>query len=376
VNNKVKKIVVFHFLVLQFAPAFTQSILIKNTSVENYFGKVIELSWKEIVRKYNIRDTTQFLLVNEIGKELPIQFEYFEDGSIKKILTFVSIPAKGITRLKIIRQKRSAYSPLVFARYVPERKDDFAWENNKIAFRMYGKALQSTNENAHGIDVWAKRTDKLIINDWYKKSDYHTDYGEGLDFYSVGPTLGAGNIAPYLTDTVYYPGNYSAWKIVSQGPLRLRFKLTYDSFNYKGATVMLEKEIQLSAGDNFNKVTVSLYASEPLRVPMAVGIVRRKEGGDFSFDKQRKLATYWEPANIVNGSIGVGVIFTTGVQFKSMQTQYLFISNMNSLQKLIYYTGAAWDKQGDFKTVLSWKKLTRRFAKEIQGGVDLKIRYQ
>jgi hypothetical protein len=314
--------------------------------------------------------------VNEIGKEVPIQFEYFEDGSIKKILTFVSIPAKGITRLKIIRQKRSAYSPLVFARYVPERKDDFAWENNKIAFRMYGKALQSTNENAHGIDVWAKRTDKLIINDWYKKSDYHTDYGEGLDFYSVGPTLGAGNIAPYLTDTVFYPGNYSAWKIVSQGPLRLRFKLTYDSFNYKGATVMLEKEIQLSAGDNFNKVTVSLYASEPLRVPMAVGIVRRKEGGDFSFDKQRKLATYWEPANIVNGSIGVGVIFTTGVQFKSMQTQYLFISNMNSLQKLIYYTGAAWDKQGDCKTVLSWKKLTRRFAKEIQGGVDLKIRYQ
>ena len=28
--------------------------------------------------------------------------------------------------------------------YVPERKDDFAWENDKIAFRAYGKALRKT----------------------------------------------------------------------------------------------------------------------------------------------------------------------------------------------------------------------------------------
>lgn len=39
----------------------------------------------------------------------------------------------------------------VYGRFVPERYDDFAWENDKIAFRMYGKSLEKVpNQNAWG----------------------------------------------------------------------------------------------------------------------------------------------------------------------------------------------------------------------------------
>ena len=51
-------------------------------------------------------------------------------------------------------------------RFVPERLDDFAWENVKIAFRAYGLAARDRTENS-GIDCWLKRVDYPIIDKWY-----------------------------------------------------------------------------------------------------------------------------------------------------------------------------------------------------------------
>ena len=35
------------------------------------------------------------------------------------------------------------YPAMAFARYIPERFDDFAWENDRIAHRIYGPGLDS-----------------------------------------------------------------------------------------------------------------------------------------------------------------------------------------------------------------------------------------
>ena len=48
-----------------------------------------------------------------------------------------------------------AVEPKTFCRFVPERSDDFAWENDKIAFRAYGPALSASAENS-GIDCLPK----------------------------------------------------------------------------------------------------------------------------------------------------------------------------------------------------------------------------
>lgn len=70
----------------------------------------------------------------------------------------------------------------MYGRYVPERKGDFAWENDKITFRMYGKVLESTpKEMAYGIDVWVKKTDRMVLNERYKRGHYHDDLGDGMD---------------------------------------------------------------------------------------------------------------------------------------------------------------------------------------------------
>ena len=45
-----------------------------------------------------------------------------------------------------------------FARYVPERMDDFAWESDRIAHRIYGQGLiKGEGTITSGIDVWIKK---------------------------------------------------------------------------------------------------------------------------------------------------------------------------------------------------------------------------
>ncbi len=88
-------------------------------------------------------------------------------------------------------------TPVTYCRFVPERVDDFAWENDKIAFRAYGPALHDKAEDS-GFDCWLKRVDYPIINKWYKENaagkSYHKDYGEGYDPYKAGSSRGCGGV--------------------------------------------------------------------------------------------------------------------------------------------------------------------------------------
>ena len=73
----------------------------------------------------------------------------------------------------------------VFARYIPERLDDFAWENDKIAHRTYGPALAAARAPgsgkevlvSSGLDVWSKRVAYPVVDRWYNKGHdhYHHD---------------------------------------------------------------------------------------------------------------------------------------------------------------------------------------------------------
>ena len=69
---------------------------------------------------------------------------------MKKILLILA----GALLLCCCAQKPQ--EPKVMARYVPERADDFVFENNLIAGRIYGKALEG-NPTSPGIDIWVKK---------------------------------------------------------------------------------------------------------------------------------------------------------------------------------------------------------------------------
>lgn len=85
--------------------------------------------------------------------------------------------------------------PMAYGRFVPDREDDFAWENDKVAFRVYGPASRGVGP-VSGVDAWFKKVDYPIIDKWYAErlegKSYHEDRGEGYDPFHVGPTRGVG----------------------------------------------------------------------------------------------------------------------------------------------------------------------------------------
>jgi hypothetical protein len=123
----------------------------------------------------------------------------------------------------------------VSARFVPERLDDFAWENDKLAHRTYGPALAApapagSNKEVlktSGLDIWFKRVPYPIVDRWYNigHDHYHTDEGEGIDMYNVGASLGAGGSGIWDGSRLASAINFTRWKVIANGPVRAIFEL-------------------------------------------------------------------------------------------------------------------------------------------------------
>src|SRR5258705_11838336 len=123
----------------------------------------------------------------------------YDDYHKPDVLIFQADFAPNETKTFVVTAgKKHEYSKddfKAYGRFVRERFDDFAWENDRIAHRTYGKALISWKGEpltSSAIDIWSKRVPKLVINDWYMVDNYHSDTGEGADAYSAGPTRGCG----------------------------------------------------------------------------------------------------------------------------------------------------------------------------------------
>ena len=103
---------------------------------------------------------------------------------------------------------------LCYSRFVPERTDDYALENDKVAFRTFGPRAQEMKENnipggklSSGIDLWLKKVEYSIIDKWYhknlkEKGYYHKNHGEGYDPYHVGISRGTGGIGIWKADSL------------------------------------------------------------------------------------------------------------------------------------------------------------------------------
>ena len=65
-----------------------------------------------------------------------------------------------------------------------------------------------------------------MIDDWFKKMDYHHNYGEGMDCYKVGGTLGGGALVPYSAGETFVIGdNWASFQHICDGPIRTRLSL-------------------------------------------------------------------------------------------------------------------------------------------------------
>ncbi|HTO94498.1 MAG TPA: DUF4861 family protein [Bacteroidota bacterium] len=264
-------------------------------------------------------------------------------------------------RVRRVDQPGAPARPLVDGRYVLPR-EDYAWENDRIAFRMYGPALAAEVNN--GIDVWTKRVRSLVVAKWYAEAEnsppghdpYHQDRGEGADFFDVGRSLGAGACALWSNGRVHQPGVFSSWKTLANGPLRVEFELTYAPVGTEKGPVTERMRVSLDAGHNLNRISVTFTSPAPgesLRV--AWGLVRRS---GVSLARGDCWMGLWGATNrdTVNGSLGTGVVLLPGTCGGTAEdsVQYLLTGCVRSGEPLVYEAGAGWTRSGDYSSQKEW----------------------
>lgn len=298
-----------------------------------------------------------------------------------KGLLFQTDLAPGETRrfLLFARAQVPAQPPVVVrahARFVPERMDDFAWENDRVAHRVYGTAIMTDPREmlvSSGVDVWSKRTRKLVLDAWYRSGEYHSDKGEGLDFYDVGKTRGCGGLGVVDGETLYSSRNYAGYRILADGPLRAEFELRFDAWDAAGRKVEELRRVSLDAGSNFSRVESRFTATGAQPLSIGVGIAQHADGkGHFVNDKAGWMS-YWEPATGVNGSNACAVIVPGATSYTVNAGNYLALAPATPGQPFVYYLGAGWSRSGDFPDAAIWEAYVSATAARLSVPVKVQI---
>lgn len=352
-----------------------KAIQIKNKTDENR-SEIVAIPFAKFSKHFGV--DTVFTVKDKTSRTNYIhQLEKLGSTQVQNVLIQVSVAAKSSLDLIVTKEKAVVYDSKVYARYVPERFDDFAWENDLVAFRIYGKALEGRKDDAQGMDYWAKRTSNLIINKWYKENDYHKDHGEGLDYYAVGQTLGAGYLALFFGDKIHYTKHYRGYQVLDNGPLRTTFKLTYEAQDFDGNTVSMDKTISLDAGQQFNKVVVDLNNANTRETPVVVGLAKRGESNpEYEFDQSDRTLAYWEPDVQNSGRTGTALVLPKSkIQFiPNEPTQFLIKTTIKNGKPLVYYTGAAWNKAGKITSADDWEDFVEDYAESLRKPLHVKLR--
>jgi|GEM_PF-82121 len=144
-----------------------------------------------------------------------------------------------------------------YAHIEPRRLYDIAWENDKMAFRVYGPPLKDKIENS-GIDVWLKSVDYPIIDKWYDDDlagvkSYHKDSGEGLDCFKVGDSVGLGGTGIWKDGKLYKSDVYVSGDVIWSRPQESFISMQY-VYDAEGAKFAEKKNITLEYGADVCRV--------------------------------------------------------------------------------------------------------------------------
>ena len=349
-------------------------IIIENRNAFLLKDEVIELDWNSLAKSNSSVLASSFIVEDQLtGKQLPYQI--IQDEAQKPALLLIQANISPNSSLKVVIKKGTpeTFKTKTFGRMVPERKDDFAWENDKIAFRMYGPALQATGEISSGIDVWVKSNSELIIDKWYKTDDYHVDHGEGLDYYKVGPTLGAGGIAPTANGKLFYSKNWATYKIITTGNLRTVFELSYNPWLFDGKEITETKRITLNAGSQLNQVEVTYKSNNLDTISVVIGILKRSGKGVSALNEKLGYISYWEPTNTNFGTTAIGLVVPGNLGMSLLENHFTAFGKAVNNTPFRYYQGACWDKAGEFVNDQSWEKYLKEFALKLETPLKISI---
>jgi hypothetical protein len=395
-------------LLLLALPAFAMSAERLTITVNNDLdaarpSETIVLPWSAVNGALPGARLQQLVVKDAQGHSLPYQVTNVQPqikdpkniGAAYGELLFQYSFAKGEKSARFTVEKIEGVAPVfpvkAYGRYVQERLDDFAWENDLVAHRIYGPALGATIIGSSkevlvtsGIDVWFKRVPYPIVDRWYNKGHdhYHVDEGEGMDMFSVGTSRGLGGTGVWDGQHLYVSRNYASWKLIANGPIRVVFELTYDSWDGGGFPVAETKRISLDAGQQFNRVSSTFtFGTRPdIRAAIGLGKAVTDKGQDpkldAQIDKSLNASVEWFEQK-TKGEFGIMMAVPNGtVSFESDDKNQLLVATVKSGEPLNYLIGAAWNRASPYKKMSDWQAAVSAFITRERSPLRITVEPQ
>jgi len=360
----------------------------KNPGPGRRTDEIVAVEWKELERhKDNISPENARVLGpgGEVLLSQPVDND--GDATIDELLFMADLAGKETKQFKVVADaslKMPEAAARTYARYVPERKDDFAWENDVIAFRAYGPGLKEGRENC-GFDCWMKRVDYPIIDRWYQKvkkaQSYHIDTGEGHDGYHVGDGLGCGGSAVWQDGRMYKSNVYTGWKQFANGPLRSVFELAYGPWEVEGREITETKLITIDLGSRMFKVEDSFFVDgKPAKLDIVIGVSTHDGKADAYENREKGYLYCWE--KIDNHHLGTGIALSPQSikEYKLVGTKKkdaghaMFVVSTTDDGKATYYAGYGWEKAKEIATREQWESYLEGFTEKIEAPLEVAVK--
>ena len=345
-------------------------------------SETISVAWSDVngalpgalIQRIAVRDKAGHVLAHQVTNVAPLIKDPKGVGAAYGELLFQYSFGAGEKSASFTVEKidtvAPVFPPAVSARYVQERLDDFAWETDLVAHRIYGPALEAPAPAgavkevlaSSGVDVWFKRVPYPIVDRWYNKGHdhYHKDEGEGIDMYSVGTSRGCGGTGVWDGKQLYVSHNYKSWKVLANGPLRAVFEISYDSWDAGGTAVSEVKRYTVDAGQQFDRIDSTYTFSGPASITVAVGLGRntadKNQTPQFSITRgQPKGSIVQWVDKLTNGAFGTAILVPGASATAEDPLNHLLLASVSSGKPLRYYAGAAWTGAGRIGTEQAWK---------------------
>jgi len=347
-------------------------------TIEIDAGKLASLAAKNL-DMIHVKDSS--------GKELIAQAvdTDWDDYHKPDLFIFQSDFAPGESKtFTVTAGKAQEYKPSdykAYGRFVRERFDDYAWENDLIAHRTYGKALETWKGEpltSSSVDIWSKLNPTLVINEWYMMGDafYHHLNSNGADLYPAGPSRGNGATGIWAADKLAVAKNFINSRTLASGPIRVMFELDYPPFDVNGVQVTETRRISLDAGSQLDHYQTTFHAQGAAGGQIAIGL-KKVNGEQKEFSAEKGTLVSWQAVEKNNGMQGVAIIVqdpkTVDSQAEDKANNLLLLKPEAINGPVSYWAGFAWDKAGKITSADAWKKYVDEFAQSVRSPLEITV---
>ena len=385
-------------------------IIVSNDSELSRENETVEVYFQALHNLDEGLTADNVVILDAEGKQVPSQVYTEADGTTVKLVFQASVKSGETVEFKVQKGEREDYPVKAYSRHVPERKDDYAYENNKVAGRIYGPALNGPKDpRTFGSDIWLKSTERMVIDERYHNElvngiSYHHDYGEGMDCYKVGNTLGGGALAPHVlvqkensgvqsgepvcdvVGDVITGDNWATCRHICNGPVRTKAVFTYNSFNVGDLKYTAVRELELDANSHFVKWVTTFvpdgHQADSMMVQLAA--IKHEVIGDEHFDEG--WIAFTEKAsdpqdNEQPGNISVAVVYDPAdladnpIKYNGTSPDgHACIVTKEALNKPVtVWTGSGWSKAG-IDSPEKWTEMVKNFAYAKEHPLNVTIK--